>query len=204
MFGSMAALVPEFARSGSAAWRSTTPDAMRIIASRSVAPDGEPERRRERHMPFPLRRTGRLLMRRVFAIDVLECPRSGSRMSILAVIRTPEASHRNVGMVSIRTDHFIRRPVAKPDSRVLPGAGLALSRVAVVFRTWAPFSVVKFKPCAAARPGSLYCLSAWTHQSTTSCRSSGVPCRQAEQRLKCGHWRAAAVETEDELVEVVT
>jgi hypothetical protein len=31
------------------------------------------------------------MIRRVFAVDVLECPRCGGRMRILAAIQTPEA-----------------------------------------------------------------------------------------------------------------
>jgi len=37
-------------------------------------------------------RIGAELLRRVFAVDVLECPRFGSRMRLLAVIHPPEAT----------------------------------------------------------------------------------------------------------------
>ena len=43
--------------------------------------------------PRPRRLAWSELLRRVFAVDVLECPRCGGRMRLLAAIHPPDATH---------------------------------------------------------------------------------------------------------------
>jgi len=43
-------------------------------------------------LPRPRRVEWAELLRRVFAVDVLECPRCGARMRFLSVIHSPEAT----------------------------------------------------------------------------------------------------------------
>ena len=43
-------------------------------------------------LPRPRRVEWAELLRRVFAVDVLQCPRCGARMRLLAVIHAPEAT----------------------------------------------------------------------------------------------------------------
>ena len=64
----------------------------------SAAPRGEPPQRGPGHPPAAPARRRRLawsaLLQRVFRVDVLECPRCGGRMRILAAIHQPAVARR--------------------------------------------------------------------------------------------------------------
>src|SRR6185369_11970810 len=44
------------------------------------------------------------LMRRVFSIDVLECPRCGGRMAVIAAIEAGDVLRKILGHLGLRTD----------------------------------------------------------------------------------------------------
>jgi hypothetical protein len=79
------------------------------------SPDGVPSSVREEAADLPaLRRSRRLswpeLMRRVFAIEVLECPRCGGAMKILAAIHPPETTAAILACLGLPT----RAPPTEP------------------------------------------------------------------------------------------
>jgi hypothetical protein len=65
-------------------------------ASRPASPPPEPLQEEGAPAPTPMARLRRLawaeLMQRVFALDVLECPRCHGRMRLVAAIHPPEAT----------------------------------------------------------------------------------------------------------------
>jgi hypothetical protein len=64
------------------------------------------------------------LLRRVFAVDVFECPDCGGRMRILAAIHPPEATRdilECLGLPSRTPPTVAARPEPEPDEPVPPG-----------------------------------------------------------------------------------
>lgn len=65
-------------------------------ASLAASPSPEPAPEEGTPAPAPMPRSRRLawaeLMQRVFALDVLECPRCDGRMRLVAAIHPPEAT----------------------------------------------------------------------------------------------------------------
>ncbi len=61
--------------------------------------DGSPSQ--DGPTPRPRRLAWSELLRRVFAIDVLECPRCGGRMRLLAAIHPPDATQSILGCLDL-------------------------------------------------------------------------------------------------------
>jgi hypothetical protein len=61
------------------------------------------------------------LLRRVFALDVLECPRCGGRMRILAAIHSPDATHAILGCLDLPSRAPPAAPPLPEDAGVGPG-----------------------------------------------------------------------------------
>ena len=63
------------------------------------------------------------MLRRVFAVDVFECPDCGGRMRILAAIHPPEATRailECLGLPSRAPPTVAARPKSEPDEPVPP------------------------------------------------------------------------------------
>lgn len=86
-------------------------------APRSDAKEREPEPRR------PARITWADLLKRVFAVDVLQCPRCGGRMQIIAAVTDLEAAKRILACIGLPARPPPLVPARERDQSELPFQG---------------------------------------------------------------------------------
>lgn len=86
-----------------------------------VAPAASGESDAAGAAPRPRYRSWAELMRRVFAIDVLECPRCGEPMRILAAIHPPKATRAIVECLKLSSRAPPLAPAIPADDEALTG-----------------------------------------------------------------------------------
>ena len=91
--------------------------ATKTTTERGASPTPRPGLDSSERDPHPRHYTWRELMRRVFAVDVLECPRCKGRMRILAQIHPPDTTRAILECLDLPT-----RPPPVADPRPDPGA----------------------------------------------------------------------------------